>query len=54
VREKVASKQLQVRFIGTKDQLADVFTKALEQKISLLMFLPKLWEHCHIKDSETV
>jgi histone deacetylase 1/2 len=28
VRERIASKQLQVQFIGTKDQLADGFTKA--------------------------
>ncbi|XP_019199896.1 PREDICTED: uncharacterized protein LOC109193509 [Ipomoea nil] len=29
VRDKVAKKELQVHFISTKDQLADVFTKAL-------------------------
>jgi hypothetical protein len=29
IRERVASKQLQVRFISSKDQLADGFTKAL-------------------------
>ena len=29
VRERVAKKQLQVRLIGSKDQLADGFTKAL-------------------------
>lgn len=29
VRERVAKKQLQVRFISSKDQLADRFTKAL-------------------------
>jgi histone deacetylase 1/2 len=29
VRERVAHKQLQVRFISSKDQLADGFTKAL-------------------------
>lgn len=29
VREKVANKQLAVRFISSKDQLADLFTKAL-------------------------
>lgn len=29
VRERVSRKQLQIRFIGTKDQLADGFTKAL-------------------------
>lgn len=29
VRDKVASNQLQVNFISTKDQIADIFTKAL-------------------------
>ena len=29
VRERVARKQLQVKFISTKDQVADGFTKAL-------------------------
>ena len=29
VRERVTKKQLQIRFIGSKDQLADGFTKAL-------------------------
>jgi histone deacetylase 1/2 len=29
VRERVAKKQLQIRFISTKDQVADGFTKAL-------------------------
>ena len=32
VRERVARKQLQVRFISTHDQLADGFTKALPQR----------------------
>jgi histone deacetylase 1/2 len=29
VRERVAKKQLQIRFISSKDQVADIFTKAL-------------------------
>jgi hypothetical protein len=29
VRERVARKQLEIRFISTKDQVADGFTKAL-------------------------
>jgi hypothetical protein len=29
VRERVAQKMLQVRFISSKDQLADIFTKPL-------------------------
>jgi hypothetical protein len=29
VRERVASKQLEIRFISSKDQVADGFTKAL-------------------------
>jgi hypothetical protein len=29
VRERVASKQLEIRFIPSKDQVADGFTKAL-------------------------
>jgi histone deacetylase 1/2 len=32
VRERVANKQLDIRFISTKDQLADGFTKALPVK----------------------
>ncbi|CAM8910542.1 unnamed protein product [Rhodiola kirilowii] len=33
VREKVARKELEVRFISTKDQLADLFTKPATQKM---------------------
>jgi hypothetical protein len=29
VREKVARRQLEIRFVSTKDQIADRFTKAL-------------------------
>lgn len=29
VREKVAAKELQVQFVSTKDQIADVFTKSM-------------------------
>jgi hypothetical protein len=32
VRERVADKLLDIRFISSKDQLADVFTKALPVK----------------------
>jgi histone deacetylase 1/2 len=32
VRERVANKQLDIRFISTKDQLTDGFTKALPVK----------------------
>jgi histone deacetylase 1/2 len=32
VRERVARKQLQIRFVSTEDQLADGFTKALPQR----------------------
>jgi hypothetical protein len=37
VRERVSRKQLQIRFISSKDQIADIFTKPLP--------LP-LYEHC--------
>jgi hypothetical protein len=37
VRERVSKKQLQIRFISSKDQVADIFTKPLP--------LP-LYEHC--------
>jgi hypothetical protein len=37
VRERVAQKELQIRFISSKDQLADIVTKPLH--------LP-LFEHC--------
>jgi histone deacetylase 1/2 len=37
VRERVSRKQLQIRFISSKDQLADIFTKPLP--------LP-LYQHC--------
>jgi histone deacetylase 1/2 len=33
VREKVARKQLEIRFVSTKDQVADGFTKALETRM---------------------
>jgi hypothetical protein len=32
VREQVMQKQLEVRFISTRDQIADGFTKALSQQ----------------------
>ena len=32
VRERVANKQLEIRFIASKDQVADGFTKALPVK----------------------
>ena len=41
VREKLASKQLQVRFVSTKDQIADIFTKALPSR-SFVFFRDKL------------
>ena len=31
VRERVSQKQLQIKFISSKDQLADIFTKPLPQ-----------------------
>ena len=37
VRERVSQKQLQIRFISSKDQVADIFTKPLP--------LP-LYDHC--------
>ena len=37
VRERVSQKQLQIKFISSKDQLADIFTKPLP--------LPQ-FEHC--------
>ena len=37
VRERVAAKLLDIRFISTADQLADGFTKALPEK-SVVMF----------------
>jgi hypothetical protein len=39
VCERVAQKELQIRFISSKDQLADIFTK--------LLHLP-LFEHCKL------
>lgn len=47
IRENVMSKELQVKFISTKDQLADIFTKALSSPMFLdlaskLMGVPPL------------
>jgi hypothetical protein len=33
VREKVARRQLDIRFVSTKDQVADGFTKALGTRL---------------------
>jgi histone deacetylase 1/2 len=33
VRERVASKEIEIKFISSKDQLADGFTKALHVKL---------------------
>ena len=41
IHDRVAKKEIQVRFISSKDQLADVFTKPLPQ-VSFLFFQSKL------------
>ncbi|KAL5721714.1 hypothetical protein ACHQM5_005324 [Ranunculus cassubicifolius] len=43
VRERVASRELDVRFISTKDQIADIFTKGLSSI-----------RHCQLRDKLTV
>jgi hypothetical protein len=35
VREQVAAKLLDIRFIGTANQIADAFTKALPEKLTV-------------------
>ena len=41
VREKIASKQLLLQFVSTRDQIADIFTKSLPVK-SFSFFRDKL------------
>jgi histone deacetylase 1/2 len=42
VRDRVAKKEIQIRFISSQDQLADVFTKPLHTS-SFIAFRFKLW-----------
>jgi hypothetical protein len=50
LREHVAEKNIRVEYVGTKEQVADIFTKPLPREA--FEYLPKTWSYFYSKMNE--